>query len=368
MSKFALLHKFPHWSEVLAVLSYADNSNVEFVHHKRGEVYKDPLGREYECFIKSHFDPSETTLICNGSIHLETHVLSRGKIPYAALPYKLAIEHTTGYSPWDFLQMIRLAEISATEPENAQGSKVLYAINDKCCKRFLATDWIAAGKPYYEEWKPRIEEMIRRGYVVPTEIEPAQFWLENVPHTEGLEHSDHICLCLNWCNLNKVTKVKHIVELCKLLHTKSGKEIDIRLHSYSRESLFHILDALPYVHLIPYESMSKYDVMDKYDMYFVDGTGLGYEIAYRNCYNNRPIDIFYLVGLSSDEELGGFDGIRNMGATPIFTHEDYLDGITEHSNFSNEVIRESFPHTPGNVANECYEIMQRLSEVVRTLK
>ena len=364
--KLSLLDKFPHWSEVLAVMTYADKgSDTPFVSHKwlkDEECYVDPLGKRHTNTVTSKYAAKDSRcLVVNGSIHLETHPLSVGKIPYPRLPFKIAIEHTTGYSPWDFLQMVELAEISASNSENAQGSKVLYAINEKCFRRFMETDWRRAGKHYYEEWKPRITEMVKKGYVVPTYIEPAQFWLENVPSSEGLEKSDHICLCLNWCNLNKVTKVQKIVEICKKLHEYSGKEIDIRLHSYSRKSLFHFLEELPYVHLIPYESMSKYDVMDKYDLYFVDGTGLGYEIAYRAKFKKRHINIFYLNGLPSDETCQGFDGIVEMGATPVYNYEDFLNGVTS-SNFTDKVITESFPHTPGNVPNECYEILDYLSD------
>lgn len=366
--KLSLLDKFPHWSEVLAVLTYADKGgDTPFVSHKwlkNEECYIDPLGLQHTNTITSKYAADQgRCLVVNGSIHLETHPLSKGKIPYPRLPYKIAIEHTTGYSPWDFLQMVELAKISSTHSEDAQGSKVLYAINEKCYKRFMETNWRQVGKNYYDEQKSIISDLVSKGYVVPAYIEPAQFWLENVQSSPDLEHSDHICICLNWCNLNKVTKVQRVVDICKKIHDYSGKEIDIRLHSYARKSLFHILEELTYVHLIPYESMSKYDVMDKYDLYFVDGTGLGYEIAYRAKYKNRQINIFYLNGLPSDEAFQGFDGIVEMGAVPVYNYEDFLNGQSS-SNFTNEVIKESFPHIPGNVANQCYEILDRLSDQI----
>lgn len=370
--KLSLLDKFPHWSEVLSVLTYADEGkDIPFVSHKwltDEECYVDPLGKRHVNTVTAKYAAKEDRcLVVNGSIHLETHPLSKGKIPYPKLPDKIAIEHTTGYSPWDFLQMIELSEISSSHSEDAQGSKVMYMINEKCYRRFMGVDWYQRGKHHFDEWKPRITEMVSKGYVVPTFIEPAQFWLENVRSSENLEHSDHICLCLNWCNLDKVVKVNKIVEICRKLHDYSGKDIDIRLHSYSRKSLFHFLEELPYVHLIPYESMSKYDVMDKYDLYFVDGTGLGYEIAYRNKFNSRHVDIFYLNGLSSDNFGGGFDGIVEMGATPVYNYEDFISG-KDSSNFTNEVIQESFPHTSGNVPNECFEIVTRMSDRIPLLK
>lgn len=362
----ALLHKFPHWSEVLSVLSYSDQLNCEFLGCKRGVEYEDPLGKKFTTFSKSHFS-RDTPLIVNGSIHLETHPMSVGKIPYSALPYKIAIEHTTGYSPWDCLQMVELAEISAKgDPEYAQGSRVLYLMNKKFYDRFMKVNWISYGKQYYEDWKPRISCLVDKGFVVPTPIEPAQFWLENVDVNREVEKSDHMCICLNWCNLDRVVKIKKIVEICKEIHDYTGKDIDIRLHSYSREGLFHFLEELPYVHLIPYLSMSKYEVMDKYENYFVDGTGLGYETAYRNMFKDREVNIFYLSGLPSDEEHQGFDGIIEMKAVPEYTYKDFIKG-EDHSNFSYEVIKESFPHTTGLVPDQCASIIKDAANLVTYL-
>lgn len=361
--KVGLLNKFPHWSEVLAVFNYTNNLECEFLCHKKGEVYTDPLGKPYTSLSRGSFS-GDTPLIINGSIHLETFPMSKGKIPYTSIPYKIAIEHTTGYSPWDFLQMVELSEISEKgDPEFAQGSKVLYLMNKKCFDRFMATDWTSVNKSYFDEWKPRITRLVDKGYIKPTAIEPAQYWIENVPSTNP-EISDHICLCLNWCNINKVVKVKKIVDICKSLHQYTGKDIDIRLHSYSREGLFHILEELPFVHLIPYSSMSKYDIMDKYKLYFVDGTGLGYEIAYRNIINNRPVDIFYLSELFSDENHQGFDGIVDMKATPKYDYKDFICGI-DHSNFSDEVIKESFPHS--DVLKEIENIIIASDKIVKSL-
>ena len=245
------MHKFDHWSEVLSVLTYNDSLNASFIGYKSGGTYVDPLSMSHFINPKGSLSHDDV-LVVNGSIHLETFPLSKGKIPYSKIPYKVAIEHTTGYSPWDFLQMVELAEISEKgDPEFAQGSKVLYLMNKKCYSRFISTDWKSVGKDYYESWKPRITNMVDKGYVLPTAIEPAQFWLEerSVNH-EFIDKSDHLCLCLNWCNIDKVKKAKLVVDICKKLHDYTGKDIDIRLHSYSREGLFHILSDLPYVHLI----------------------------------------------------------------------------------------------------------------------
>lgn len=368
MNNLVGLHKFSHWSEVLSVLSYCKEINLEFVSHKRGENYIDPLGKSFTTFSKSHFSRNDV-FISNGALHLETHPLSKGKIPYSYFPYKIMISHTTGYSPWDTNQLVELAEISEKgDPEWAQGSKVLYLMNKKCYNRFMSTEWDKLDKPYYEDWKPRISRLIDKGYIAPTYIEPAQFWLESVPVKEPeVPRSDNICICINWCNINKVKKVNQLIEICQKLYNYTGLNIDLRLHSYSRESLFHIFkEKCPYVNLIPYESMSKYEIMDNYYLYFVDGTGLGYEIAYRNKFNDRLVSIFYLSGLSSDETLGGFDGIVDMNAVPCYDYTHFLNGQNV-SNFPDEVISESFPHTPGRVVEECGDIIINAVDKVKLL-
>lgn len=372
MSKIVGLHKFNHWSEVLAVLNYAKGSQFEFVHHKRGVDYVDPLGTTYHCQIKSHFSPDDT-FISNGALQLETHPLSQGKIPYSYFPYKIIMQHTTGYSPWDFTQLVDLVSISAAKPgtkeyEDAQGSRVLYAMNKKHYIRFMATDWTLYDKPYYEKYKDKINELVDRGFIVPVAIEPAQFWLDTVQSNvqKGvLEKSDNICIEINWCNMKKASYAKVILDKCKALHEYTGKDIDLRLHSYTSKSFLKYFESYPYIHLYPYESISKYDIMDRYDLYFVDGTGLGYETAYRRSKGNLP-NIFYLSGLPSDEPLQGFDGIVQMNAAPQFTDIDFLNGQSE-SYFSHCVLKESFPHTQCRVANECYEIISDLTKKVRLL-
>lgn len=366
MNNIALLHKFPHWSEVLSVLNYSDKLSCKFLAYKKDITYKDPLNHEYVTHSRSQFS-RDTPVIVNGSIHLETHSLSRGKIPYASLPYKIAIEHTTGYSPWDFLQMVELVEISEKgDPEYAQGSKVLYLMNSKCYERFMNTDWAGLGKSYYESWKPRINNLVDKGYIKPTLIEPSQYWLEKV-ESGNIEVSNNLCVCINWCNVNSVRKINNLIKICNKLHDYTGLGIDMRLHSYSKKDLLHIFkDKAPYINLIPYESMSKYCIMDKYKTYFVDGTGLGYEIAYRNRYRQRNVNIFYLSGLNSDNPLGGFDGIVNMKATPQYNYYDFLGGRNT-SNFTEDIITESFPHSPGHVVEECSDIIINSIDKVKSL-
>lgn len=367
--KLSLLNKFPHWSEVLAVLNYSDlkGEEIPFVSHKwlsEDELYIDPLGRKHSSVTSKYAGSEDRALVVNGSIHLETFPLSQGKIPYINQPYKVAIEHTTGYSPWDVLQMVDLAEISyKNDPEWAQGSKLIFLMYKKFYDRFMKTDWTSFSKQYYEEYKEKIDFLVDKGFVIPTYIEPSQFWLENVK-SSITEKSDNICIEVNWCNLKRASHAKKMYDTCKRLHDYTGKDIDIRLHSYTSESFLKYLD-YDFIHLYPYDSISKYDIMDKYKLYFVDGTGLGYETGYRNYLHNGKkmdgigVDIFYLNGLDSDEPHHGFDGIVQMGATPDYNLDDFLRGV-DHSYFSEQIIKESFPHD--DVANECFKIITDASD------
>lgn len=360
-----LLDKYPHWSEVLSVLRYSDSS-IPFVSHKRvkeSELYVDPLGNLHDNYMTTTEASKlfkEPVLVVNGSIHLETHPLNRGKIPYKSLPVKLAIEHTTGYSPWDYLQMVDLVEISMKRGEDSQGSTVLFAMNKKFHDRFMKTDWKSFNKDYYESYKDKIKLLTDKGYIKVESFEPAQLWLEKVGETNQQVFSDRICLCLNWCNLNRKYKVDKLITICKELHNYTGLDIDIRLHSYTSSFFLSYFDNLDYVHLILYKEMSKYEIMDSYNIYFVDGTGLGYEIAYRNYFKNRPVDIFYLEGLNSDLPHEGFDGIVEMGAVPQYSYKDFIRGES-HSYFDPEVVRESFPHRQSHVIHELSAMMSRLA-------
>lgn len=362
---------FPHWSEVLSALTYAteqtDGNLVEFCHYKKiGEElwYVDPLGKQHRPYTQGEF-AKDTPLIVNGSIHRETSPLSYNKIPYNHFKYKLAIEHTTGYSPWDFLQMVDLALISRDDPENAGHCRLLFQMHSKFYDRFMGVDWKAHNKPIYENYKSVIAEAVEQNYVKTETMELAQFWLESVPRTIT-EESDRICIVLNWANFRKAAYVMKIVELCKQLHEYTGLDIDIKLHSFCKESFLKYFTALEYVHIIPYVGASKYDIMDKYKYYFVDGTGFGYETAHRSKFLGRDVNIFYVEGLPAEDNE--FEGIVQMNAIPEVSHTQFLGG-TDRGNFSAEILDETFPHKckTEDIPKECYDIIHRNCEFLKNL-
>lgn len=371
MQKGSSKNEFPHWSETLSALTYATEQKadelVEFCHYRKitpENWYIDPLGKVQKSYTQGDFS-KDTPLIVNGSIHLETSPMSYGVIPYNKFKYKIAIEHTTGYSPWDYLQMVDLANISRDNPKDAGGCKLRFLMNKKFYNRFMKVDWNSVGYSDYENYKPIIEQSIKDGYVKLESYEPTQFWLDTVPTKVGLEQSNHICLVLNWANFKKGKYVQQIVEICRDLHKYTGLDIDIKLHSYCKESFLKYFEAFDFIHIIPYLNTSKYDIMDKYSLFFVDSTGFGYECSYRNMKKGRNIDIFYVSGLPAEDTE--FRGTKFMGVNPVYTHIDFLNGVT-HSNYPEDVIKESFPHKGnafdnikevyGTIIKNCNEIKQ----------
>lgn len=370
MQKGGTKNEFPHWSETLSALTYAtdqsDNKLVEFCHYrkiKEEDWYIDPLGKKHEVFTQGEFN-KDTPLVVNGSIHLETSPRSYGIIPYNHFLYKIAIEHTTGYSPWDYLQMVDLANISRDFPEKAGNCKLRFLMNYKFFDRFTKTDWKSVGYDDYENYKDIIYQSIEDGYVAVEQYEPTQFWLEVVP-VKITNCSDHVCLVLNWANFKKASYVQDILSLCKRIHTYSGLDIDIKLHSYCKESFLKYFNDYSYIHIIPYLNCSKYDIMDRYSLFFVDSTGFGYECAYRNQINNRKVDIFYVKGLPAEDDQ--FRGTIYMDVNPIYNHTDFLTGH-DHSNYSESVLQESFPHHFLDPYNLIASIYQKIHDHCSDLK
>ena len=355
---FNLLSKYPHWDEVLSVLTYGGEAYFVSKHRQDLSEYKDPFGETHKVYAPSECS-YDMPMVVNGSIHLETHPLSKGVIPYSSFKRKLAIEHTTGCSPWDFLQMVDLAKISRDgDPEFAQGCFLTFLMYKKFYDRFMKSDFTdtARGKDVFEGYKKLIDDLINTKYIDVINIEPSQFWLDNVPYNE--EKDDAICILMNWCNFKKMTDVQKLSEIVQQIHQVSGRDIHIKLHSYSRESFLKYLN-FPYVKIIKYDECSKYDIMDKYYTYFVDGTGIGYETAYRSQHFGRQIDIFNISGFAS--EYDQFEGVKCMNVLPVCDQEDFIKGARQ-SNYPDDVIKDFFPHKSKMIPFECYnEIKKRVN-------
>lgn len=353
--EIALLNKFVHWNEVLSVFVYSEKP-ARFVAKTQKEDYTDPLGFVHKSHTQGDFDFDNSVMLVNGSVHLETMPLSYNKIPYTKFPRKLAIEHTTGASPWDFMQMVDLAMISKKgDPEYAQGCHLTFLMYKKFYDYFMKADFTDThrGKEVFDNYKRIIDEEVQGNhkYINLVNIEPSQFWLDMVPHRVTQVNNDAICILMNWCNFKKASDVLKIAQMCEQLHNVSGKEIHLKLHSYCKESFLKYLSA-PYIKVLPYDSVSKYDIIDQYNTYFVDGTGLGYELGYRRR-NDPNCQIFNVTGF--DSEYNQFEGVKCMGVLPINDQNDFVKGCRQ-SNYPDGVIRSFFPHKETTmIPTECYD-------------
>jgi hypothetical protein len=259
--------------------------------------------------------------------------------------------------------MVDLANISRDDAVKAGNCKLRFLMNSKFYNRFMQVDWKSVGFDDYELYKSIIDKSISDGYVSLESYEPTQYWLDNV-QPRVTELSDHLCVVLNWSNFKKAKYVNLIVDICIKLHNYTGKDIDIKLHSFCKESFLKYLSKYDFIHVIPYLDSFKYDIMDKYDTYFVDGTGFGYECSYRNLIRNRRVNIFYFNGLPA--ESNEFKGIIEMNSIPTHNVDEFLSGV-DSSNFDSKIIEESFPFRGKDASVETYKIIHRNCEDIKNL-
>lgn len=351
--KLALINKFNPWNEVLSVIKYSDKIDSDFCSAKKVTkegTYMDPLGRSYENFIKSDFSKDDVMII-PGDVHRQTHPLSYGQIPYGYFSRKVALTHTCGWSPWDYLSMIELALISKNDPEKAHNTKLVYMLNNKFYNKFMSIDWTKTefGREY-EDWKFKIEETLNSGYVTLVDLEPSQFWLDRVGSKWRSQNSNKIKgvvgVGLNWANFRSAKNVEYIASKLLEIHKVTGLKFHLKMHNSPQSKYQNRLAPLINQGVLVYsefKDIDKYDFMTKYDTYLVDGTGLGYETSYLN-YDNPNYNIYYFEDLEASHIQ--FGGVDEMGAIPLGTTKDLMKG--NKSNYSDEVLKSTYPHERGS--------------------
>lgn len=368
--KLALINKFNPWNEVLSVIKYSDIVQSDFCSAKKVTkegLYTDPLGRTYENFIKSDFSKDDTMII-PGDVHRQTHPLSYGQIPYGYFKKKVALTHTSGWSPWDYLSMIELALISKNDPEKAHDTKLVLMLNNKFYEAFMKVDWTKTiYGDNYESQKKLIEEAVNAGYIRLVDLEPSQFWLDKVGEkwrqTNQVKNDEVIGVGLNWANFLTAKNVNKIAEVFERIHKKTGKKLHLKMHNSSQSKYQKCLQDLIDRGILLYsefKDMDKYDFMTRYNTYLVDGTGLGYETAYLN-YDNPNFNIYYFRGL--DAATDQFGGIEEMGAVPEHDQEDLILGL--RSNYPQEILDKTYPHPRGSNLPDIFvnEILMSINQI-----
>ena len=366
--EFALLAKnFGAWMEAQAVITYSNLFESKFACRspKSIPVYLDPLGKEHESHRCGDFSP-DTTMIVPGDVHRQTHPLSYGTIPYQRFERKLATTHTSGWSPWDYIGMVDLAMISRDEPEKARNCRLMFIMNRKFYDRFMDVPWSSEREEvrFYEDYKDRIDKLIEQGYVVLDQHEPSQFWLSKVPR-KVTERVDEVGIALNWANFKTGRNVGFIVSQLEKYHEITGKRINIKMHSFLKKSFLKYFDDKDYINVYRFDEFSKYDFMDSYTTYVVDGTGLGYEIAFRG--KDEDIDVIDFDGLEAEDSE--FLGLREMKASPVRSLSDYINGYSGRSNFERSIIESTYPYrcSPDEIPNEIGRMFLRHDEELRLL-
>lgn len=364
--ELALLRRnFTPWTESEAILFY-NTVGVEckFVNRTPSKVshYVDPLGRVEEIHPYRDFDFKEDVMVVPGDIQRQTHPMSYGKIGYKEFNHKISTTHTSGWSPWDYLAMVDLSRMSRDCPDDAGGCHMVNVMNEKFYKYFMRVDWSKI-VPKYEEFKPIIESLIKDKYIYLDRHEPSQFWLNSIDK-QCTSRIDEIGIALNWANFKTKLNVLKIVDKLVQLHEATGKLINIKFHPYLKPSYIKLFSEYDFIKTYTSEEMYKYEFTDKYTAYVVDGTGLGYEIAYRSKLFNEDVDIYYFDDL--DAEKNEFLGIREMKVVPEVTISELIQDPTLHSFFPKEVLELTYPYGKDeNISNEIALTLKKYAELCK---
>lgn len=365
--KLALLRRnFKAWTESEAVLFYNTvGVECQFVNRTPSKVkeYTDPLGRVEEIHPYRDFNFDEDVMVVPGDVQRQTHPMSYGKIGYKEFKYKISTTHTSGWSPWDYLAMVELSKMSRDCPKDAGGCHMINIMNEKFYKYFMRVDW-SETVPKYEEYKPIIESLINDQYICLDRHEPSQYWLNSIPK-QCITRVDEIGVALNWANFKTKTNVLRIVDKLKKLHDATGKLINIKFHPYLKPSYIKLFSEYDFIKTYTFEEMYKYEFTDKYTAYVVDGTGLGYEVAYRSKLYGDNIDIYYFDGLDADKVE--FLGITDMGVVPEVSVSDLILDPSLHSSFPKEVLELTYPYSKDeDISNEIALTLKKYAELCKS--
>lgn len=366
MKTLSIPLKFDHWNEYSSVVTYADPAPMNMRYFKvpsksKDTEYIDPNGTVHVGVSRSEITPDDYILIA-GDVQRWTHPLSEAKIPYKKCPKKIFISHTSGWSPWDQEAMIELALMQFKDPVAAQHCSGVYFMSKKFYNKFMQIDW---KNEAYITLRNDINECISRGVLIIDDYEPSQFWLSQKPQQVKERNPDIIGVALNWCEFLSKTSKNHLRSELQRIHEATGKKLHIKMHHFSKNFRFYIRGMEDYIIFDEFEDLDKYKFMDMYETYLVDGTGLGYEIAYRARLHNTKVNLYYFEGLEGRNDQ--FLGIEEMGVLPVHTHNDLINGCSS-SNYPSWVIDQTYPYDDyTKIPNQLSEVILRCSDRVDEL-
>lgn len=354
---FACLDKFPHWSEYLAPLGVGlPEDQFSFLSFKSQPDYVDPSGKSHPIRVKGWYGKEVKTdiFIASGGIHWQTHPLSINTVPYDKFQRKLITQHTTGWSPYELYQNASIAAL--TGQPGAKGAKITDLMKRGIYERFMATDF-GDEEIYFrlpnEKWKFSdlqvfIKKCVDDGTSVLVDMEPSQHWLDVIPRTVEVRDSKYVGVAVNWCSIKTKAYLNFVLQQLNDAAQKLGKIFVLRMHNYSDPfdtSLF------PFIEIE--DKLTKYEFMDAFHNYVSDGTGLGYEIAYRN--HNLPVSIYHIHTHCYEKEFKGTDV---MEVLPVVDVLQWADNPTLVSWYPEGVLAQTFPHSQNSdIPQQCREVI-----------
>lgn len=334
--------RYPHWNEVSAVPMNSDLLEMYFMNTKSRKPleFTDPLGRNhYKSISRFEINSEDTCLLICGNVQRWTHPLNKGKIPYTGIHDKIFTGHTTGYSPWDQVDMVELALMKFDNPENNLGTNGIYLMPNKFFRRFISIDWRI---DKYKKLKDDIFRGLDKKTIILCDYEPFQYWIDNIPRRVDRRDPDTIGVALNWSQFQTRSNLEKIREDLIRINRSTGKRIHIKYHNSYKKDFESFTKDLDFIVHTRFEDLDKFTFMDMYETYIVDATGFGYELAHRVRRFNDDVSIFYFDGLEASRDE--FLGVEEMGVVPTKTHEDLIKGSTK-SWYPLGVVEESFPYS-----------------------
>lgn len=332
ITKLAIHHKFDHWTDYLSPLEYARDVDLT-IFSKSKLPYRNPEGK-IRSFDKISSDSQNRIYLCDGSIHLDTHPLAYGTIPYTNKfhIYRILGQHTTGYSAWDQRNQSDLVNIAKRDYQ----IDLKYFMHKRFIKRFNKLDESLLSDEY-KSFKEFMNEGLYNGSIIEYDFEPYNFWIERDlarnPRILEKPLNRTFLLALNWCNMKSAIKMQKIYACINTLLSK-GFSVKFPLHNNVKRSVKSGLVAYPT------KIFGKDYWMNGITDIITDGSGLGYEAYRYNQLRNNEINVYNF------EEIGGspeFAHIQEMGTLPSKNWTSW----NESSRYPSGIISEIFDTSRG---------------------
>lgn len=321
-----------YWIDPSSIIAYSSkNYNIGIVSSNpsgKDRLYTDPLGKSYKAITYKEVESNSPLL---SSVVISRSSKGTRVFPHTDLFSKyVTMPHTAGYS----LNDLNYYLIDYKLDSNYQG-----LVPEKLFRKYsevtpeLESYYHSDSLDTYRE----LSKAIDSGKVTLIDFDPMQYILTKI-HTKyetTPRNSDYVGVALNYVSINTPRKFSVLYSRLEDIYKKTGLKFKIRFHDYMYG---HIIDESEFLSVVTNEEMTEFEFADYFSKYIVDGTGLGYKIAYRSKLLDRPCDIYYAD--LSKKVHHNFRGIDLIDCLPLKTMDALIKN--ESSNYSNEVIEETY--------------------------